>query len=209
MRLAATGSKLVAECELDIQRRGFMVPAPAVSLRKQPWIPLIRIRRKLCRLTSSSSRWGLLAGYREVTYAAARLGLADHLAGGPKSAEELAGPLSAHAAVPSPADANARQPGHPHRARGPALRPDASRRGAENRCTGIRESLLAYARQPLVQQRLRSYRAFRSDRGDRVRKGPGHAGLRLPRAASGRCITVQRDDDRHTWRGAGSRRRRV
>jgi hypothetical protein len=31
-----------------------------------------------------------------VTYAAARLGLADHLAGGPKSSEELAGPLSAH-----------------------------------------------------------------------------------------------------------------
>jgi hypothetical protein len=32
-----------------------------------------------------------------VTYAAARLGLADHLAEEPKSAEELAGPLSAHA----------------------------------------------------------------------------------------------------------------
>ena len=32
-----------------------------------------------------------------VTYAAARLGLADHLAEGPKTAEELAGPLTVHA----------------------------------------------------------------------------------------------------------------
>ena len=45
-------------------------------------------------------------------YAAAKLDLADHLAGGPKSAADLAVPTSTRT-VATPADARARQPRRP------------------------------------------------------------------------------------------------
>src|SRR5262245_47449232 len=106
-----------------------------------------------------------------------RLGLASDLCGGEArtcrpsrgGGEErrgAGGSSEPPCAVPSPADANARQPGNSHRAWGPPLRFDSSRRGTENWCAGIRESLLAHDRQPLAEQRLRSNHLFPSNRAD-------------------------------------------
>ena len=83
-----------------------------------------------------------------IVYAAAKLGLADHLAAGPKSAAELAGATRYARAVAASLDADAGQPRHPHRgdAQRFALTPlgEALRTGAPG---SARATLLAFCSQ--------------------------------------------------------------
>jgi hypothetical protein len=63
----------------------------------------------------------------QILYTAATLRLADHLADGPLSAEQLATPTVTHAPVAPPSAARARRPGRPHRGRRAPVRAHAAR----------------------------------------------------------------------------------
>ena len=127
-----------------------------------------------------------------IVYAAAKLGLADHLAAGPKSAAELAGATRHARTVAASLDAHAGQPRHPHRTRRAAVRADAARRGAQDRRARLGAShaagvLAASGSGAAGRRSLYSLR----NRQDRLREGVRHADLRVPGATPGGRVLFQ------------------
>ena len=72
-----------------------------------------------------------------IVHLAAKLGLADYLADGPKSAEELAAPTATLAPSLYRPDADAFEPRHSDRVGDAPFRIDTARRGAEERGAGL------------------------------------------------------------------------
>jgi methyltransferase family protein len=102
-----------------------------------------------------------------IIYAAAKLGLADQLASGPKSAAEVAGAMGAHA--PSLQRLMRALAGLNILTERPEQRYALTAIGEalKNRCTWLGQGIPAERRQPLVPKRIRSHRLCCSNRQDR------------------------------------------
>ena len=72
-----------------------------------------------------------------IVYIAAKLGLADHLAEGPKTADALAGATGTHAPSLYRAHANSREPRILTEDATAPICPDATRRGSQDSCTRL------------------------------------------------------------------------
>ena len=143
-----------------------------------------------------------------IVYAAAKLGLADQLAAGPKSAAELAGPARVHAPslhrlMRTLASLGILTEGDEQRF---ALTPlgEALKTGAP-----ARPGHLDCVRQPSVLACLSGDLVFRGDGEDRVRKSRRQTDFRLPGAPSGRSVVLQRGHGRLPWRRTAGGRCRV
>ena len=139
-----------------------------------------------------------------VVYAAARLGIADHLAAGPRSAAELAGATGTHAPSLHRLMRTLASLGILTERDGQrfALTPlgEALKTGAPG---SARATLLTFCSSGVLAQLGRDH-LFAADRQDRLREGHGHAGLRLP----GRSTPRRPPTSARRWSASTARSRR-